>query len=73
MQPLLEFGRSIGECGPKGRHISHIEPRQDYMEGNPKASFHVTLDVERDAIGNPDMDKLPHEIYRVRRRDNGKL
>ncbi|KAG7103732.1 hypothetical protein HYQ44_017820 [Verticillium longisporum] len=43
------------------------------MENNPKASFHVTLDMEKDAIENPDLDKLPHEIYRIRRKADGTL
>ena len=70
---LATTGKSIDESGPKGRHIAHVEPRQDYMENNPKASFHVTLAVEKDAIENPDLDKLPHEIYRIRRQENDKL
>ncbi|KFH43041.1 hypothetical protein ACRE_062410 [Hapsidospora chrysogenum ATCC 11550] len=74
---LAALGRPIDECGPRERRrpTAHVEPGQDYTynEGNPKASFHVTLDVEKDAIEDPDLDKLPRETYRVRRRDNGKL
>ncbi|KAF3351848.1 Putative nucleoporin [Verticillium dahliae VDG2] len=70
---LGAIGRKVDECNPKGRHVSHVESRQDYMENNPKASFHVTLDMEKDAIENPDLDKLPHEIYRIRRKADGTL
>lgn len=67
------IGGNVDECNPDGRHVPHVEMRQDYMEGNPKALFHVTLDLEKDAIQNPDMDKLPHEIYGIRRKDDGSL
>ena len=43
------------------------------MEGNPKASYHVTLDMEKDTIRQPDMNELTHEIYRIRRQNDGTL
>lgn len=55
------------------RHILHVEIRQDYMMNKPNASFHVILDIEKDTVKTPDLDKLLHEIYRVRRQDDGTL
>lgn len=65
------IGSKVEECNPKGRHVAHVEPRQQYIEGHPQASFHVTLDMEKDAIENPNMAELPHEIYSIRRQDDG--
>ncbi|KAK8147536.1 hypothetical protein G3M48_001435 [Beauveria asiatica] len=70
---LKAIGRKMDECGPQGRHVPHVEMRQEYMENNPRASFHVTLDMEKHAVREPDMNKLPHEIYRVRRGKDGTL
>lgn len=69
---LAASGRDVVEYNHMARYVSH-KPRQDYMEDNPRASFHVILDIEKDASKNPDMDKLPHEIYRIRRQDDGAL
>ncbi|KAL2751828.1 hypothetical protein ACRALDRAFT_1078288 [Sodiomyces alcalophilus JCM 7366] len=67
---LAAAGRKADEYN---RYVSHVEPRQDYMEGDSRASFHVILDIEKDAIRKPDIDKLPHEIYRIRRQNEDAL
>jgi hypothetical protein len=69
---LTAIGREVDEC-EQGRHEVHVQIRQDYMMGIPNASFHVTLDREKDAIQQPDMDELTHEFYRVRRQHDGAL
>ena len=70
---LSSAGRTFSEYTER-RHVAHFEGQQDYQEDNPMASFHITLDIEEAAIKEPDLDKLPHEIYRVRRRkDDGTL
>ncbi|KAM3517869.1 hypothetical protein NHJ13051_008247 [Beauveria bassiana] len=56
---LKAIGRKMDECGPQGRHVPHVEMRQEYMENNPRASFHITLDMKH-AVREPDMNKLPH-------------
>ena len=68
---LAAVGRDVEEYKSEDRYVSHVEMRQDYMEGNPKASFHVTLDLEKHAVENPDLNQLPHEIYSIRRREDG--
>lgn len=69
---LTSIGRKVDEI-EEGRHAVHVETRQDYMEGNPKASFHVTLDMEKDKIREPDINELTHEIHRIRRENDGTL
>lgn len=53
------------------RLCAHIEPFQ-----NPELqqrSFHITLDMEPHQLSDPEFDKLPHELYRVRRNEDGIL
>ena len=63
---LSSAGKSFSEY-EKHRHVAHFDGHQDYQDGNPRASFHITLDMEKDAIQEPELDKLPHEICRIRR------
>ncbi|KAK4040955.1 hypothetical protein C8A01DRAFT_35011 [Parachaetomium inaequale] len=68
---LSSVGRKFSEYQER-RYVAHIQGHQDYQEGNPRASFHITLGIEAAMIRDPDWDKLPHEIYRIRRRkDDG--
>ncbi|CAI4218986.1 unnamed protein product [Parascedosporium putredinis] len=39
---------------------------------DPCASFYIILDMNAAAIKEPDLERLPHEMYRVRRqKDDG--
>ena len=53
------------------KHYAHIEPFQD--PEIPQTSFHIILDMEKDMLEDPDLQNLPHEIYRIRRDDRGIL
>jgi hypothetical protein len=53
------------------KHYAHIEPFQD--PELRQTSFHITLDIEKDMLGDPNFRDLPHEIYRIRRDEQGKL
>jgi hypothetical protein len=52
-------------------HEKHIEPFQD--PEIPQTSFHIILDMEKDMLEDPNLQNLPHEIYRIRRDDQGIL
>ena len=71
---LIWAGRSTHEY--KGdyetrRHFAHIEPFQA-PELNQK-TFHVILDIEQHSLREANFDHIPHEIYRVRRNEEGGL
>lgn len=53
------------------KHHAHIEPFQS-PEVN-QTSFHITMDMEGDSANPPNIQELPHEIYRVRRSKEGEL
>ena len=53
------------------RHFAHVEPFQA-LELNQK-TFHVILDIEQHSLAEADFDSLPHEVYRVRRNEEGDL
>ena len=53
------------------KHYAHIEPFQ--APELQQTSFHITLDIEKDLLYNPDFETIPHEIYRVRRNEHGDL
>jgi hypothetical protein len=46
---VTAIGRTMDEFTLHRRHVLHVEMRQDYMKDKPNASFHVTLDIEKDA------------------------
>jgi len=53
------------------KHYAHIEPFQD--PEIPQTSFHIILDMEKDMREDSNLQNLPHEIYRIRRDDQGIL
>ncbi len=60
------------DCDRKERkHFAHVEPFQP-LEVN-QTTFHVVLDMEQHSLENPNLDDVPHEIYRVRRDKDGNL
>jgi hypothetical protein len=50
---------------------AHIEPFQD--PEITQTSFHIILDMERHMLEDPNLQNLPHEIYRIRHDDQGIL
>ncbi len=71
---LIWAGRSIQEYEgdyQTRRHFAHVEPFQA-PELNQK-TFHVILDIEQHSLRYANFDHIPHEIYRVRRNENGDL
>ena len=53
------------------KHFAHIEPFQD--PELQQTTFHVVLDIEQDMLNELNFDTVPHEIYRLRRNEEGKL
>jgi len=52
-------------------HFAHIEPFQD--PELQQTSFHITLDIEKNMLHNPNVKDLPHEVYRIRPNNEGNL
>jgi len=63
-------GHPVNEL-EEGKHFTHIEPFQ--APELQQRSFHIVLDIEKDMLDNPNIQKLPHEIYHVRRDRQGRL
>lgn len=71
---LVWDGRSTSEYEgdhQTRRHFAHVEPFQA-PEVNQK-TFHVVLDIEQRMLQDADFEQLPHEVYRVRRKEDGLL
>lgn len=45
------------------KHYAHIKPYQ--ASELQQRSFHIILDIEKDLLNSPNIQKLPHEIYHV--------
>ena len=54
------------------KHFAHVEPFQPHDLPQP-TSFHVILDMEQHSLKDPNLNGVPHEIYRVRRNQEGNL
>lgn len=61
-------------CGPERwdpttshckRHFDHIQ------QSSAIEPWHIILDMEKDKFSGSDFDHLPHEIYKVERRQTG--
>lgn len=50
------------------QYYSHIEPFQS--PEIRQLSFHIILDIHKDKIQTVDFNLLPHEVYRVRRKQD---
>lgn len=48
-----------------------MEPFQD--PALQQTTFHVVLDMEQGMVKEPDLDTVPHDMYRIRRDQDGKL
>ncbi|MCJ1381359.1 hypothetical protein MMC17_004469 [Xylographa soralifera] len=55
----------------ENRHYAHIEPFQHYEL--QQTSFHIILDINKDSLAQPNMQSLPHEVYHIRRNEQGNL
>jgi hypothetical protein len=55
----------------KRKHFAHVEPFQALEV--KQTTFHVILDMEQHLLKSPNLDDVPHEIYRVRRGKEGNL
>ncbi|KAL5313250.1 hypothetical protein ACEPPN_018983 [Leptodophora sp. 'Broadleaf-Isolate-01'] len=53
------------------KHHAHIEPFQS--PELRQTSFHIIIDIEKDMLDNGEFQSLPHEIYRIRRNEQGAL
>jgi len=71
IKAYLAFAGRPTDDSELGKHYAHIEPFQA-PEVN-QMSFHITMDMEEDTANPPNIQELPHEIYRVRRNNEGKL
>jgi|SRR5271168_1348547 len=72
---LIWAGRLASEYeGPSKtrKHFAHVEPFQPY-DLKQTTTFHVILDMEQHSLKNPNLNDVPHEIYRVRRNQAGNL
>jgi hypothetical protein len=54
------------------KHFAHVEPFQPY-DFKQTTTFHVILDMEQHSLKDPNLDDVPHEIYRIRRNQDGNL
>jgi|SRR5271156_4798251 len=71
---LTWAGRPTSECeGPfeTRKHFAHVEPFQ--QPELKQTAFHVILDMEQHLLNSPNLDDVPHEVYRVRRNQEGSL
>ena len=55
----------------ENRHYAHIELFQHYEL--QQTSFHIILNINKDSLAQPNMQSLPHEVYHVRRDEQGNL
>ena len=62
--------RPTGEL-EENRHYTHIEPFQSYEIR--QTWFHITLDMNKDSVAQPNIKDLPHEIYYIYRDKQGNL
>ncbi|KAH6714416.1 hypothetical protein BKA61DRAFT_517633 [Leptodontidium sp. MPI-SDFR-AT-0119] len=67
---LLFAKRPTHEYDAK-KHYAHIEPFQS--PELRQTSFHIIIDIEKDMLNNGGFQSLPHEIYRIRRSEQGDL
>ncbi|TAQ89515.1 hypothetical protein B7494_g2178 [Chlorociboria aeruginascens] len=52
------------------KHYCHIEP---FQSPELQQTFHITIDVEKYIIDDGEFRNLSHEIYRIRRNEQGIL
>ena len=52
-------------------YFAHVEPFQ--APELQQKTFHVILDIQYSALRFETFDDIPHEVYRVRRKDDGHL
>ncbi|KAH8684337.1 hypothetical protein BGZ60DRAFT_523560 [Tricladium varicosporioides] len=71
IEKYLKFARRPTSEHAEGKHYVHIEPFQE--SGYKQIFFHVILDMDKNAISNPSFNWLEHEIYRIRRDEEGTL
>jgi hypothetical protein len=48
-------------------HGVHIEPIQ--MPELKQTSCHIILDINKHGVETPNLQEMPHEVYRVRKKD----
>ncbi|KAF4637757.1 hypothetical protein G7Y89_g309 [Cudoniella acicularis] len=65
---LLFAGRLTNEH-EMNKHYAHIEPFQS--PELQQTSFHIIIDIEKYMIDDGEFRNLPHEIYRIRRNEQG--
>ncbi|PGH35731.1 hypothetical protein GX50_01444 [[Emmonsia] crescens] len=70
MAYLASAGRPANELQQRIHH-SHIEPLQP--PEMKQRSFHIVLDIEKDMLRDPDLERVEHEVHRVRRAKDGTL
>lgn len=61
-------------CGPErwDPTTSHCKRHYDHIQGHSAVeTWHIILDMEKDKFSGSDFDQLPHEVYRVERRQTG--
>ena len=71
IKAYLTFAKRPSSELAANKHYAHIEPFQD--PDIPQTSFHIILDMEKDMLEGSNLQNLPHEIYRIRRDDQGIL
>ncbi|KAI9761427.1 MAG: hypothetical protein M1840_001940 [Geoglossum simile] len=62
---LLRCGRLEPGGNYTHRHRDHIQP------SSTTEPWHIIIDMEKHKFSGTDFDQLPHEIYRVERRETG--
>jgi len=71
IKAYLAFAKRPTSELEENKHYVHIEPFQD--PELQQTTFHITLDINKDLLDQPNFQDLPHEVYRIRRDEQGNL
>ncbi|KAH8587965.1 hypothetical protein B0O99DRAFT_601169 [Bisporella sp. PMI_857] len=71
IKAYLLFARRPTSEDEVKKHYPHIEPFQS--PELQQTSFHIIIDVEKHMVNDGEFRDLPHEIYRIRRNEQGAL
>ena len=68
----LEFINSfLQHCGRWEPSVSYPQQHYAHIEGcSTTHSWHIVLDMDKHLFSGSDFDKLPHEVYKVTRRES---
>ncbi len=71
IKAYLTFAKRPTSELEENKHYVHIEPFQ--QPELQQTTFHITLDINKDLLDDPNIQVLRHEVYRIRRDKQGNL